>query len=87
MNSRLIVALLGALGANREALRTVEAAAAARKFLVREWLFMPTMAGALRDPSFPAVAERLGLMRYWKTSHTRPDICSTAGRPAFCQLI
>jgi len=87
MNSRLIIALLGALGANREALRNVEAAAAARKFLVREWLFMPTMAGALRDPSFAGVAERLGLMRYWRVSHTKPDVCSERGAPPFCRMI
>jgi hypothetical protein len=45
------------------------------------------MRGTLDDPDFPAVAQRLGLMRYWKTTHTKPDVCSAAGAPPFCRMI
>jgi hypothetical protein len=45
------------------------------------------MRGVLSDPAFPAVANRLGLIRYWKSSHTRPDVCSTSGAPPFCRFI
>ena len=40
------------------------------------------MRGTLSDPGFPAVAAQLGLMKYWKTTHTRPDVCKK-GRAAF----
>jgi hypothetical protein len=43
--------------------------------------------GALSDPTFPAVAQRLGLIRYWRTTHTRPDICSGKAPPPFCRMI
>lgn len=77
--------LLGALGANQQALNKVEALATRRG--TRMWLWLPSMAGAIRDPGFPAVAQRLGLMRYWKTTHTKPDVCSQSGPPPFCAMI
>jgi hypothetical protein len=45
------------------------------------------MRGVLDDPGFPAVAQRLGLMNYWKSSHTKPDVCSAQSQPAFCRSI
>jgi hypothetical protein len=45
------------------------------------------MASALSDPSFPAFAARVGLMRYWKTTHTKPDVCSASNPPPFCKMI
>ena len=53
----------------------------------RSALWQPGMASALRDPSFPAFAARVGLMRYWKTTHTRPDACSAKDPPPFCRMI
>ena len=79
--------LLSALGATREALQQIVEAAAKDKLFARSWLFLPNMAGALRDPSFPAVAQSLGLMRYWKTTHTRPDVCSAKDPPPLCGMI
>ena len=74
-----VVAMLGALGAYHEAL------AAAGD---RPWLFWRrSMRGVLNDPGFPAVADRLGLMRYWKASHTKPDVCSAKDPPPFCRMI
>jgi tetratricopeptide (TPR) repeat protein len=78
--------LFGALGANRQALETV-LSADARRGSSRSWLFNPAMAGVLRDPSFPDVANRLGLMKYWKASRTKPDVCSTRRPPPFCRMI
>jgi len=34
-----------------------------------------------------AVAKQLGLLNYWKTSHTRPDVCRTNDAPPFCRMI
>ena len=74
-----VVAMLGALGAHHEAL------AAAGD---RPWLFWRrSMRGVLNDPGFPAVADRLGLIRYWKASHTKPDVCSAKDPPPFCRMI
>ena len=85
--NEFVIPLLGALGANREAINRVEAAAALRKSGARSYLFVPSMAGALRDPAFPAAAQRLRLIDYWRTSRTRPDVCSTKGPPPFCRMI
>jgi len=73
------VTMLAALGANHEAL----ALASERPWL----LWRRSMRGTLDDPSFPAVAERLGLMQYWRASHTKPDICSSKPAPPFCRMI
>ena len=53
----------------------------------RSALWQPSMASALRNPSFPAFAARVGLMRYWKTTHTKPDVCSAKDPPPFCSMI
>ena len=80
--------MLGALGANQLALQQAEKMEAAGTTVrARMWLWYPSMAGALRDPSFPGVAQRLGLMRYWKTTHTKPDVCSAKDPPPFCRMI
>ena len=74
-----VATMLGALGANREALQLASES---------PWLFWRrSMRGVLSDPGFPAVAERLGLTAYWKESKTRPDICATESAPAFCRSI
>ncbi len=78
-NSPTVAAMLGALGANREALSVAAS---------RPWLFWrPSMRGVLDDPGFPAVAQQLGLMQYWKASHTRPDVCGEKNAPRFCSMI
>ena len=42
------------------------------------------MRPTLDDPGFPAAAEQLGLMAYWKTTGTKPDVCRETTPPAFC---
>jgi hypothetical protein len=83
----LTISLLGALGDGVEALQMTTAAAQANIYGARAWLFLPTMDGARRDPSFPGVVQRLGLIKYWKASHTRPDVCSAKDPPPFCRMI
>ena len=80
-------AFLGALGANREALHLVEALVSANEYGARSWLFSPEMAGARADPAFAEVAERVGLMRYWRASKTRPDTCAGPHQASFCKAI
>ncbi len=86
MQSSVTVTLLGALGANAAALKAVEAAPA-RTLNMRKLLFYPSMAGARADPAFPAAAQRLGLMNYWRKTRTRPDFCAAKDAPPVCRII
>ncbi|WP_293907591.1 winged helix-turn-helix domain-containing protein [Phenylobacterium sp.] len=74
-----VAILLAALGANREALQV--AAQRPRIFWRR------SMRGVLTEPAFPALADQLGLMAYWRTSGTKPDACQTTSKPPFCRMI
>jgi len=84
--TKAVARLFGALGADHEAFR-VAAPLAARNFPGPSIFWYPSMRGALSDPGFPALAAQLGLMRYWKTTHTRPDVCSENAPPPFCKMI
>ena len=86
-DAMITVGLLGALGANHQALALIERRAAAREWGIRSLLFLPSMAGARSDPEFVAVADRLGLMRYWRATKTRPDVCAQGAPPQFCLSI
>jgi tetratricopeptide (TPR) repeat protein len=85
MQGATTVRLFGALGANSQALKGIEALH--DRVETRSWLFLPWMAGARADPAFPAVAERLGLMKYWRATRTRPDVCAARKAPPFCRMI
>ncbi|HET7575104.1 MAG TPA: TIR domain-containing protein [Sphingomicrobium sp.] len=74
-----VATMLAALGANREALQAASQTPAL--------FWHRSMRGVLNDPGFPAVAKQLGLMAYWKNSHTKPDVCLTQGAPPFCRSI
>jgi tetratricopeptide (TPR) repeat protein len=74
-----VATMLASLGATREAL----AIASDKPWL----LWRRSMRGVLGDPGFPAVAKQLGLMRYWKATHTKPDVCSEKAPPPFCRMI
>ena len=78
--------LLALLGASQDALGTFANGMGSRY----DWaslLWYPSMRAVLNEPGFPRVAQRLGLMRYWKTTHTKPDVCSDKNPPAFCLMI
>jgi tetratricopeptide (TPR) repeat protein len=83
----LVARLLGALGANRDALQIIERAALVRSFWTVSALWYPSLRGALNDPAFPPLAARLGLLRYWRISGTKPDVCSARTAPSFCSVI
>jgi len=77
--SETVATMLAALGANREALEVASQ---------RPWLlWRRSMRGVLSEPGFPAIANKLGLMTYWKTTRIKPDICSTESPPPFCGMI
>jgi hypothetical protein len=78
-NDQRIATMLAALGANHEALQFASESPS--------WFWLRSMRGVLNDPGFPAVAKQLGLMAYWKNSHTKPDVCLTQDAPPFCRSI
>jgi len=45
------------------------------------------MAGAQADPAFAGVAERLGIIAYWRKTKIRPDMCSAKDAPPVCSKI
>lgn len=81
-----VARLLAKLGANHQAFQV-----ARRIVTVRNGnpsiFWYSDMRGALNDPGFPAVAEQIGLLSYWKMSQTRPDVCLTDAPPPFCRMI
>jgi DNA-binding winged helix-turn-helix (wHTH) protein/tetratricopeptide (TPR) repeat protein len=77
--SETVATMLAALGENHEALQI----AAQRPSL----FWRRSMRGVLNEPDFPAVAKQLGLVTYWRTSGTKPDICLTKSPPPFCRTI
>ena len=87
MNPDLQVNLLALLGAPRAALQKIDENVKERAGFARSALWLPSMDAARRDPAFPALLQRFGLMRYWKTTRTRPDVCNAKNPPPFCSMI
>jgi TolB-like protein len=48
-------------------------------------LFSPAMAAMRRDPRFLRLADRLGLVAYWRTSGKWPDFCAEPGLSYDCR--
>ena len=75
------------LGANHEAFQIAARLATTKEYPGPSLFWYPSMRGTLTDPGFPALAAQLGLMKYWKTTHTRPDVCNENAPPPFCRMI
>lgn len=84
IDAELQLNLLALLGAQNIVMQKIETDPTG---FGRGALWAPSMRSALSDPSFAAAAGRLGLMRYWRTTHTKPDICSDKDAPPFCRKI
>lgn len=50
------------------------------------YLFTPGLAPLRRDVRFMHLAARLGLIEYWRATHTQPDFCSEPGLPYDCDV-
>jgi tetratricopeptide (TPR) repeat protein len=59
---------------------------ASREYPGPSIFWYPSLRSVLDEPGFPAEAERLGLMHYWKTQGVRPDVCKEIAAPAFCTM-
>jgi hypothetical protein len=49
------------------------------------YLFTPLTASMRRKPLFMALAQRLGLVDYWRTSGHWPDFCAEPSLPYDCK--
>ena len=81
-----VAKLLASLGANHQAF-VIATRLASKEYPGASLFWYRGMRGALSDPGFPAVAAKLGLINYWKTTRTKPDVCSEKAAPPFCRMI
>ena len=82
-----VARLLANLGAAHEAFQLATRLATTNEYPGPSVFWYRDMRVTLSDPGFPAVAAQLGLMNYWKTTHTRPDVCNEKNSPPFCRMI
>ncbi|HET7085494.1 MAG TPA: TIR domain-containing protein [Rhizomicrobium sp.] len=82
-----VARLLANLGAAHEAFQVAARLATAKEAPGPSVFWYREMRVTLSDPGFPAVAAQLGLMNYWKTTPTRPDVCNEKNAPPFCGMI
>ena len=75
---------LVALGARDGAFRRLEIVAERG---AASALFMPRERALRHDPRYAAILQRSGHMDYWRSSHTRPDLCGDPDPPAFCATL
>jgi tetratricopeptide (TPR) repeat protein len=81
-----VARLLADLGANHEAFQ-IASRLATTQFPGPSLFWDRSMRGTLADPGFPTLAAQLGLLKYWTTTHTRPDVCNEKAPPSFCRMI
>jgi DNA-binding winged helix-turn-helix (wHTH) protein/tetratricopeptide (TPR) repeat protein len=82
-----VARLLAELGAEREAFQIAARIATTKEYPGPSIFWDPSMRGTLADPGFPAVATQLGLLNYWKTTRSKPDVCNEDSSPPFCKMI
>jgi tetratricopeptide (TPR) repeat protein len=82
-----VAKLLADLGANHEAFQIATRIATTREYPGPSLFWDRSMRGTLDDPGFSEVATQLGLLKYWTTTHTKPDVCDEKAPPLFCQMI
>lgn len=85
-NDRVVVGVLAALGARETALKAAANLVRTRGLYDAEVLFEPNLAAARMDPAYADLVKKPGLIGYWRSSPSPPDICRDAVRPSFCSL-
>jgi tetratricopeptide (TPR) repeat protein len=85
-NDKVVVGVLAALGARTTALKAAEDLVRDRGLLDAEVLFEPNMAAARTEPAYAKLLRNLGLIGYWRSAPSQPDICRGGARPSFCLL-
>jgi len=85
-NDRVVVGTLAALGARLPALQAATNLVRSRGLFDAEVLFEPNMAAARAEPGYAELVSKLGLIGYWRSASSPPDICRDAAKPRFCSL-
>ena len=85
-NDRVVVGTLAALGARAAALQAAANLVRARGLFDAEVLFEPNMAAARAEPGYAELVRKFGLVGYWRSTSSPPDICRDAAKPRFCSL-
>ncbi len=87
LQTEAVARLLADLGASHEAFQIATRLATTQEDPGPALFWDRSMRSTLADPGFPAVATQLGLLKYWATTHTRPDVCNEKAPPPFCRMI
>jgi tetratricopeptide (TPR) repeat protein len=82
-----VALLLADLGASHEAFQVASRIATTEEYPGPTLFWYRRMRATLDDPGFPAMAQQLGLLNYWRKSHTKPDVCGEESAPSFCRMI
>lgn len=82
-----VARLLGDLGATHDAFQVASRIATTQEYPGPSLFWEPSLRGTLDDPGFPALARELGLLNYWTTTGTKPDVCNEKAPPPFCRMI
>ena len=85
-NDKVVVGTLAAFGARSDALNAAANLVRARGLFDAEVLFEPNMAAARGEPDYAELVKRLGLVGYWRSAPSPPDICRDAAKPRFCSV-
>jgi tetratricopeptide (TPR) repeat protein len=85
-NDKVVVGVLAALGAREAALKAAASLVRERGLFDAEVLFEPNMAAARGEPRYAELVRNLGLLGYWRTAPSPPDICRDSARPRYCSL-
>jgi tetratricopeptide (TPR) repeat protein/TolB-like protein len=85
-NDKVVVGLLAALGARHSALDAAAKLLRTRGLFDAEVLFEPNLAASRAEPRYAQLVRNLGLIGYWRSARSLPDICRDDARPAFCSL-
>ena len=82
------IRLLAALGDDRDALTMLSLFNETQPHQAASTIaWDPALAGTRRLPGFVGLADRAGLMKYWRASGHPPDFCKAADAPAVCKVI
>jgi tetratricopeptide (TPR) repeat protein len=85
-NDKVVVGVLAALGARDAAIKAAANLVRTRGLFDAEVLFEPNMAAARSAPGYAELVRKLGLLGYWRSASSPPDICRGASRPSYCAL-
>jgi DNA-binding winged helix-turn-helix (wHTH) protein/Tfp pilus assembly protein PilF len=87
-NGTFELRMMAALGETKAAFDGLAMRAEKAPFHTREAVsWDPIFSDVRHNPGFPALAEKLGLVGYWRAMKVKPDFCSQTNPPALCTTL